>query len=350
MSLVIHAVNVHVGGGKVLLSALLEALPRELQVVAQLHQDMPLPEHGPQLTVRRVPSSIGARLGAEFWLRKHARVGDTVLCFGNLPPLFKLRAHTVLFLQNRNLVDAVDLSGFAWPARLRILMERQWLARRTSNADMVLVQTESMKVLVEECGLAQTAPVRVAPFLTGKVDYPRRVALARPGADSADTFLYVASGEPNKNHRRLIDAWILLAAEGLHPRLILTLDMHAPLTAWISAQAQTRGLHIEIVQPGSHAGVAALYRRAAALIYPSLFESFGMPLLEARQAGLPIVASERDYVRDLLDPEQSFDPLSARSIARAVKRHLGMEQEILQLLPPAAFLKTVMPDQASCAS
>jgi glycosyltransferase involved in cell wall biosynthesis len=60
-------------------------------------------------------------------------------------------------------------------------------------------------------------------------------------------------------------------------------------------------------------------------------ESFGLPLIEARQAGLPILASELDYVRDIVDPEESFDPFSARSIVRAVTRFMGVEQAALPL-------------------
>ena len=72
---------------------------------------------------------------------------------------------------------------------------------------------------------------------------------------------------------------------------------------------------------------AGLYGKASALIYPSTLESYGLPLLEARAAGLPILTGELDYVRDIVDPEQTFDPRSALSIARAVKRFMGAPQK-----------------------
>jgi len=55
-----------------------------------------------------------------------------------------------------------------------------------------------------------------------------------------------------------------------------------------------------------------------------------------------VLASERDYVRDLLDPEQSFDPLSPTSIARAVKRFLGRAEEPIMLLDAASFVERVL--------
>ena len=92
----------------------------------------------------------------------------------------------------------------------------------------------------------------------------------------------------------------------------------------------------------SHQDVLLLYMKANAAIYPSTFESFGLPLIEARQAGLPVLASEMDYVRDVLDPEQSFDPESAISIARAVKRFMGKDEQTLPLLNAAQFLDSVL--------
>lgn len=85
-----------------------------------------------------------------------------------------------------------------------------------------------------------------------------------------------------------------------------------------------------------------LYQRAGALIYPSTMESLGLPLIEARRMGLPIIASERDYVRDIIDPEQSFDPLSPVSIARAVERFLNYSQLSTTIVGPDVFVKYLL--------
>jgi glycosyltransferase involved in cell wall biosynthesis len=92
----------------------------------------------------------------------------------------------------------------------------------------------------------------------------------------------------------------------------------------------------------SHGDVLKLYKDMGALIYPSTFESFGLPLIEARQAGLPVLASELDYVRDVIDPEQSFDPYSATSIARAVKRFMAVDELLLPLLDAKGFLDKII--------
>jgi hypothetical protein len=67
-----------------------------------------------------------------------------------------------------------------------------------------------------------------------------------------------------------------------------------------------------------------------------------MPLIEASQAGLPVLASELDYVRDVIDPEQSFDPESAISIARAVKRFIGEDEAPLPLKNVAGLMQHLL--------
>ena len=62
-----------------------------------------------------------------------------------------------------------------------------------------------------------------------------------------------------------------------------------------------------------------------------------MPLIEARRIGLPILASELDYVRDVLDPEEVFDPDSPVSIARAVKRFMKIKQLPLPIVGAKKF-------------
>jgi len=339
----IHAVNIHQGGGRALLDALLRALSSSTETHVLLDSRMPVPDGMPEsLQVRRVQPSVIERFKAERWLAGNVRAEDVVLCFGNLPPLFKLRGHAVVFLQNRYLIDYVRLDGFPLKVRARLGIERLWLSNRIANADEFVVQTPTMKNLL----VARTqgrVPVRVLPFMSESSGYARNVAQATAEKRESCEFLYVASGEPHKNHRRMIEAWCLLAEEGLFPSLRLTLDetRFSTLCRVIEEKRQRYGLKVTNMGVLSHGDVLALYKDVDALIYPSTFESFGLPLIEARQAGLPVLASELDYVRDVLDPEQSFDPHSATSIARSVKRFMGIDEPPLPLLDSKGFMDQI---------
>lgn len=343
--LFVHAINVHQGGGKSLLIALLAAVSGKVKALAQLDRRMMLPANlSENLTIKFVEPSIWQRLRVEWWLAKNAQPQDTVLCFGNLPPLFKLRGHAVVFVQNRYLIEDVKLDDFPFRTRQRIRIERLWLSGRMENANEFIVQTPSMKRLLD----ARTngkIQVSVLPFMANHEEYVRRMPpLVGIQREKKFIFLYVASGEPHKNHRQLIEAWCLLAKDGLFPRLTLTLDRahFTELCDWMGQKIEQYSLNVENEGKVPHAQVRQLYDRAGALIYPSTFESFGLPLIEAMQAGLPVLASELDYVRDVLDPEQTFNPESALSIARAVKRFMGIAECALPLQDAEGFMKHIL--------
>lgn len=343
-SLFIHATNVHQGGGRSLLMAILNALPDEMKSILSLDRRMSLPSNVTQdVQVKRVAPSLVDRFKAEKWLANSVNSGDLVLCFGNLPPLFKLRGHVIVFVQNRYLIDDVKLDGFSLKTRIRIGVERIWLSSRMSNVDEIVVQTPSMKRLLE-VRTKKNIPISVLPFMGANDGYERRIQPSKESKEKDIDFLYVASGEPHKNHRQLIEAWCLLAKEGIFPSLKLTLDREnfAEVNAWLEQKVNQYQLKIDNVGTLSSDQVRLLYERTSALIYPSTFESFGLPLIEARQSGLPVLASELDYVRDVLDPEQTFDPESAVSIARAVKRFMVIEEQALPLHDANGFMKHII--------
>ena len=341
--LYIHATNVHQGGGKSLLWSIVKALPTGLSVLV-LDSRMHLPKEIPANTqILRVSPLILQRARAERWLAHHVEQQDVVLCFGNLPPLFKLTGHTVVFVQNRYLVEDLSLKEFTLKVRLRIAIERFWLRKKMQNADEFVVQTPTMKRLLEKI-VGGKIPIRVLPFMESLGGYLRKVQQPAIQEKKDFDFVYVASGEPHKNHRRLLEAWCQLAEEGLHPSLCLTLNelRFATLCHELDVMRQRYGLKVINAGELSHNDALSIYKIAGASIYPSTLESFGLPLIEARQAGLAVLASELDYVRDVLDPEETFDPESSISIARAVKRFLNQKEQELSLLDAAQFIACVL--------
>ncbi len=342
MPFVIHAPNVHQGGGRVLLLSLLKALA-DTEETRALFVDVRMDVPNGLLngtTVYRVAPRLASRFTAEWKLRREVCAGDTVLCFGNLPPLFKLRAEVSVFVQNLYLIRKVGLKGLPFSMRVRITMERKWLTLRRNSVDRFIVQTPSMKRVFEEhLGISAS----VLPFSDYAFAYTRHKRDGEGGPTKHD-FLYVASGEPHKNHRVLIDAWCLMAEEDVRPSLYLTIDKETfpELCSFVESRKKKHDLRIENKGELSREDVERMYAESRALIYPSTMESVGLPLIEARCKGLPIVASELDYVRDVIDPEESFDPTSPLSIARAVKRFLGIKETPLPLLDAQAFIQAAL--------
>jgi glycosyltransferase involved in cell wall biosynthesis len=340
---VLYAPGVHRGGGLVLLQALLREWPAGDKLDAIL--DTRARDHLGALApapVRWVrPTSI-ARLSAEVDLRTRCKPGDVLLCFHGLPPLFRSSARVVVFKQNRHHHGDLPSGGrFSAYTRARLLLERLWNRALFSHADEVVVQTSSMAQLVT-LG-AEGAGSRSAPRLHVKPFAPLipQLCVATTPALRWD-FLYVSESEGHKNHWRLLQAWEELARRGLRPTLALTLGRRsAQLSAAIRDMESRLGTRIEELEEVEHANMHDVYASSRALIFPSLAESFGLPLVEARHMGMPILAPELDYVRDVCEPVQTFDPNSSISIARAVMRFMGTPEAVTQVGTAADFWRFI---------
>lgn len=334
--LLLYAPNVHTGGGFVLLKALLEDWPADKPLVAWLDDrargTMKLRTDARVVWVK---ASAGSRLGAEFSLAREGRASDTALCFHGLPPLLKQRAKIVLFQQNRNYFGEVDLTTFAWRTRQRLRYEQTLSRVFRHRVQTYWVQTPSMARNLRNWFGNDAVDVRVLPFVLVH-------SSVEPHPNLAAEFLYVADGEAHKNHETLLKAWQILADQGLRPSLTLTLTPRdARLRHVVALATKNHDLNISDLGLLPHAQVLSLYGNARALIFPSLSESFGLPLVEARRAGLPIIASELDFVRDVCAPVETFDPKSAVSIARAVRRFMGVPEAPVDPRSPADFLQAL---------
>jgi glycosyltransferase involved in cell wall biosynthesis len=338
---VLYAPNVYTGGGFVLLRALLTAWPREAGALitfldARAQGNLSIPKGSDVLWVK---ANVMSRLRAEWDLRRvPIKPDDVILCFHGLPPLLPNRGNIVVFQQNRNLLGLNLLSGFSLRTRVRLMCERAVSLLLRSRVSRYIVQTPTMQREIHKwyagSGFSDSLPdVQVFPFIDDKFE------LATAGRSTVDwDFIYVADGEAHKNHRKLLEAWIILAQEGLRPSLALTLGPRDDvLRMEIESAVCTSDLKIVDLGQWPHCQLMALYPRAGALIFPSTSESFGLPLVEAMRSGLPIIASELDYVRDVCVPAQTFDPLSAVSISKAVKRYLGVHEELPSLNSASTF-------------
>lgn len=350
-SLVLYAPNVYTGGGLVLLRVLLSSWPGTMPLTAFLDiratQHLELPQ---EAKVTWVAPSIGARLQAEFGLHKVAALGDVVLCFHGLPPQLPSAAHVVVFLQNRHYLGSNPLSQFTWKTRLRMTFERMVNRVYRHRVAQYIVQTPAMKHALTQWYAALAADgarrVKILPFVD-VIPEPRQHLAPNVEWD----FVYVADGEAHKNHRLLLQAWLLLAQEGVRPTLALTLGPRdATLMQEVESACAEARLRIRNLGHIPRGEVIALYAKSRALIFPSTAESFGLPLVEAAQVGIPILASELDFVRDVCVPAHTFDPASAVSIARAVKRFLGNPEPPASLRTPAEFWEELLHEEPECQS
>jgi len=133
--------------------------------------------------------------------------------------------------------------------------------------------------------------------------------------------LYPARPWLHKNHARLFEAFALLRATRPQLRLVLTgggLERLEPLPEGVESLG---------IVPSEE--LASLYRRAACLVYPSLYEGFGLPPLEAMACGCVVAASNVSAVPEVCgDAAALFDPTDPEAIAAGILETQDREDEL----------------------
>jgi glycosyltransferase involved in cell wall biosynthesis len=211
-----------------------------------------------------------------------------------IPPL----APSVVTLHD---LQHLDLPAM-FPRSERLFRHVAW-HRSVRSADRVIVVSE----FVRERALAglrlDPARVRVIPL---GLDH----AMLAPGSVEREPFLlYPARPWPHKNHARLFEAFALLRRE--RPELRLVLTGGGDFSA-LPDGVEARG-HLPWPE------VVDLMQRASALVFPSLYEGFGLPPLEAMACGCPVASSNSGALPEVVgDAALLFDPLDPHAIAAAI--------------------------------
>ena len=137
--------------------------------------------------------------------------------------------------------------------------------------------------------------------------------------------LGVASPAPHKNVDGLLRAFALAAdaVPGLRLRLA---GMVTRTTEALAGLAESLGLagRVEFTGRVDDAALAELYRQAAVMVFPSRYEGFGLPALEAMACGCPVIASDRASLPEVVgDAALRVDPDDVEAMAAALRRVLG---------------------------
>lgn len=288
--------------------------------------------------------SIAGRWRAEKLLAHLSDRATLILCFHNLPPIMSVKGSVYCYVQNANLVGLVPVSVHSGWVRIRYFVERAIAKLFKKRVSRYIVQTPTMASALIDWYGPQPPPVEVMPFSSPAEQMHRGDIAQLRAVDSSSSsgwdFIYVSDGSTHKNHARLFSAWEMLAEDGIYPTLAVTL--HPERDGQLREAVRSlslRGVKIEDLGQLPRNTVIRAYSASRALIFPSYAESFGLPLIEASAAGVPILAPELDYVRDVCDPDVTFDAMSPRSIARAVRRFLGRPMDRAPLLSPQVFVQ-----------
>lgn len=313
-TMIINAINIHSGGGLTILEALLEETKHLDKIIFIDSRAKVNFEEKHQVIF--VKPKIKDRLVAEYKISKIVQKNDILFSAGNLPPIFQCRGLVYVYIHNIFLFDKTHLIQFDKKIRLRLWVETYWLKVFFKKEYKAIVQTKTMQKLFKEKNGFDSLQIPLNPNVS-------RIKLSKNIKISYD-FCYIANYLPHKNHKNLLDAWSMLAEEKIFPSLALTITPKELEKYLINSSSKLKNTHIYCLGNLPHEASMKLLTKSNCLIYPSISESYGLPLVEAFQLNKPIVASEKDFIRDLSKPQQTFDPMSPLSISRAVKRFLNI--------------------------
>ncbi len=186
-----------------------------------------------------------------------------------------------------------------WLAVAERLRYRATIRASVRRAARLLALSESTRDdLVRHYGL-DPARVAVAPAAVDPA-FARQLSAPREAAGGPATVLTVGNVLPRKNLVVVARAVRLLRDRGADLRLLVVGRVPPSGRAAASAMSALLGSHVEIAGYLAADELARAYRSSAVLAFPSLYEGFGIPVVEAMTAGTPVVVSDRTSLPEVV--------------------------------------------------
>lgn len=252
-----------------------------------------------------------------FFYKKYMKKYTSVLCFANVPPPLKIRSNVNIFFHNEILLNSKNLKFSYFKI---LLFKLKWIYIKSRNFNYTwIVQTEHIKSLIgKKLGVDSDEILKYPLFQNHKIGKYKK---------TENSFIYPTSDKPHKNNEILINAF-KEAASKTNKKITLTLTLN-------KYQIDDIPQNLEIIFTGliKHEQLMAYMKNAKFLIFPSLKESFGLPLIEGVQYKCKIITSNLNFVKELISPSYTFDPNNQRSISEVISLALSNKKH------PKSYIK-----------
>lgn len=237
---------------------------------------------------------------------------DLVKCFcmANVPPPIKLKCKVYIYFHN----DLILNPGKSKSLHKTIIF---WLKKIyikfINHKDYIwMVQTNMMKINLSKSLQIKNNSILIFPIYKKyqKRDLPKKVK---------NSFIYVCSSENHKNLKNLILGFSKIINPDNH-KITLHLTIEDPRYFKSLKGLIKNDSNVFIKNHGyiEESLLHKLYSNSEFLIYPSLIESFGLPLIECLDFNCKIIASDLPYVNEVVEPSLTFDPYSVKTISESI--------------------------------
>ena len=311
-------------------------LCRELEALlplADFHVYSRLPAHRLALpssrwVLRQEPRTLWRKLPSFVWLKTRGRA----MCLRDRIDVFWAgrTLHPNLPAPARTVVTVHDLNHLLVPETMErptLWSNRLWFARDVVSAQAVTANSAgTAQRLLELLGCRARAVVLpgVGPWFKPIPEEDRAAALATLAEINVRTpyLLCLGTLEPRKNVQMLLGAYQLIQAQDpnfLHQLVLVGVKGWQNQTLAAALQ-RARGVVVTGFVPD--AMLPALYALADVLVCPSLYEGFGMPVLEARACGTPVVVTDIPELREAGGSGATLVAASTEGIAQGIRQAL----------------------------
>lgn len=331
-----------------LIDALLEEAPAGTRFTAFVNRETAAAADGPwssdRLAAVTVPVNARSRVQ---WVLGEQTLLPALAAHARVDLLHSLASTAALWGPFKRVTTVHDLIYARLPEAhpgLRDRGMRVLVPAAVRRSDRVIAISQNTRDDIVELLGAAPGRIDVIPNGLGKTrrtdPMPEAEVRARLGLGEREVVLSLSAKRPHKNLTALIDALALIEAER-RPLLVIP-----GYTTWhedeLRARAAQLGVERDLRMPGWLAGpeLEGLWAYARAFVFPSLYEGFGLPVLEAMARGVPVACANASSLPEVAgDAALMFDPSDRRAIATAIQTlldqddparermiHMGMER------------------------
>lgn len=232
-----------------------------------------------------------------------------------------------------------DMACWRYPQYFKpqlVLYQQRRLDYLKKRADLVIASSSQtaddlIKLYQFAAERIRVIPLAVAQDFFKKIGKEEIEAVKSKFSINGDYLFFVGTIEPRKNIANLIEAFKLLPSLQLNDLKLVI----AGQRGWLFDKRFKKPFNrqnIIYLGPVSSENLRVLYQGALALVYPTHYEGFGLPALEAQASGTPLITSDIAVMRETAGEAALYiDPKDPRSIAKAI-RELAQEPSLRHTL------------------
>ena len=310
--ILIDSIYIHNGGGKTLLDILCEKISENGDIDNYFFlfdkRYQPIKKILNNNNYIHINSS---ELKRKKFYKTNLQKFDRFLCFGNVPPPITIDKKVDIYFHNDLLIKPLN-NNTSIINKIKLFFKKYYIISKNNKNYSWCVQTANMSEKLSKFFKISNDKIHVFPIynnnfmnIDNKID---------------NSFLYVSNFGKHKNHRRLFDAFIHASNKIKHAAvtLNLTIDEREFKNSFYSKLTTPDNLTIVNHGVVNKSKLNELYNKSKYLIFPSLNESFGLPLIEAVLRDCYIICSDREYAYQIVRPSLTFNPNSIESISKSI--------------------------------